>query len=225
MLSRGMPLISARDRDPDDPYFTRILTLPNLITLARLLLLLPVCWLIVVGAEGSWWPVVLLALWASTDWIDGVLARALDQSSRLGEVMDPVADRIGIIGVTLALAISGAVDWWILAVIAGIDVLTVAFAGKAARDGSIHVTWLGKWRTGAMLSAIVVILLGHTVLPWATPIGMMLMLIGLGLHVVAAIDYFLQARRLRGVHTGGLERHDDWPGHDEPGHDEPEEAR
>jgi cardiolipin synthase len=215
-----MPLISARDRDPDDAYFTRILTLPNLITLARLLLLVPVCWLIVVGAEGSWWPVVLLALWASTDWIDGALARALDQSSRLGEVMDPVADRIGIIGVTLALAISGAVDWWILAVIAGIDVLTVAFAGKAARDGSIHVTWLGKWRTAVMLSAIVVILLGHTVLPWATPVGMTLMLIGLGLHVVAGIDYFLQARRLRGVHTGGLERHDD-----ESGHDEPEEAR
>ncbi|MCR8671444.1 CDP-alcohol phosphatidyltransferase family protein [Agrococcus sp. HG114] len=210
-----MPLISARDRDPADPFFTRVVTLPNAITLARLLLLVPVCWLIVAGAPGSWLPVGLLAIWASTDWIDGVLARALDQSSRLGEVMDPIADRIGIVGVTLALAIAGALDWWILAVIAGIDVLSIVSAGRAARDGSIHVSWLGKIRTAVLLTAIVVILLGHTVLPAATPLGMTLMLVGVGLHVVAGVDYFLQARRLRRVQTGTSTSR----------HDEPEEAR
>ncbi|SDR75522.1 CDP-alcohol phosphatidyltransferase family protein [Agrococcus carbonis] len=197
-----MRLISARDRDPADPYFTRVVTLPNAITLARLLLLVPVCWLIVAGTPGSWLPVVLLGIWASTDWIDGVLARALDQSSRIGEVLDPIADRIGVIGVTLALALAGALDWWILAVIAGIDVLSVLFAGRAARDGSIHVSWLGKTRTAVLLTAIVVILLGHTVLPAATPVGMTLMLVGVGLHVIAGIDYLLQARRLRRVQTG-----------------------
>ncbi|RWR25265.1 CDP-alcohol phosphatidyltransferase family protein [Agrococcus lahaulensis] len=196
----------ARERDPDDPYFTRVLTLPNAITLARLLLLAPVCWLIVAGADGSWLPVVLLALWASTDWIDGVLARAMDQTSRVGEVMDPVADRIGIIGVTLSLAIAGAVDWWILAVIAGVDVIAVAFAGRAARDGGIHVSWLGKVRTALMLTAVVLLLVGHTVLPWVTPIAMTLMLLGLGLHVIACVDYILQARRLRRVQTGALAR-------------------
>lgn len=197
-----MPLISARDRDPDDPFFTRIVTVPNIFTLARLLLLVPVCWLIVVGAEGSWLPAILLALWAATDWIDGVLARALHQESRFGEVMDPVADRIGIIGVTLALALGGVVDWWILAVIAAVDVATVAFAGQAARDGSIHVSWTGKVRTALLLTAIVVLLLGHTVLPWAMPVGMTLMLLGVGLHVVAGIDYIVQARRPRRVQTG-----------------------
>ncbi|WP_306231703.1 CDP-alcohol phosphatidyltransferase family protein [Agrococcus beijingensis] len=206
-----MPLISARDRDPDDPFFTRVVTVPNAITLARLLLLVPVCWLIIVGAEGSWWPVILLALWASTDWIDGVLARALDQTSRVGEVMDPIADRVGIIGVTLALAIGGALDWWILAVILAVDIISVVFAGSAAHSGSIHVSWLGKWRTAVLLTAIVVVLLGHTVLPWATPVGIVLMLIGLCLHVIAGVDYLLQARRLRGVQTGG--------------HHKPEEAR
>lgn len=197
-----MPLISARDRDPADPFFTRIVTLPNVITLARLLLLVPVCWLIVVGAEGSWLPVIVLVIWASTDWIDGVLARALHQESRFGEVMDPVADRIGIIGVTLALALGGAVDWWILGVIAAVDVATVAFAGKAARAGSIHVSWAGKARTALLLTAIVVLLLGHTVLPWAMPAGMTLMLLGVGLHVVAGVDYIAQARHPRRVQTG-----------------------
>lgn len=197
-----MPLISARDRDPTDPFFTRVVTVPNIITLARLVLLAPVCWLIVTGPHGSWLPVVLLALWAATDWIDGVLARALHQESRFGEVMDPVADRIGIIGVTLALAIGGAVDWWVLIVIATVDVLTVVFAGRAARDGTIHVSWPGKWRTALLLTGIVVVLLGHTVLPWAIPVGLTLMLLGVGLHVVAGIDYIVQARRTRRVQTG-----------------------
>lgn len=197
-----MPLVSARDRDPADPFFSRIVTLPNAITLARLLLLVPVCWLIVVGAQGSWLPVIMLAIWASTDWIDGVLARALHQESRFGEVMDPVADRIGIIGVTLALALGGAVDWWILGVIAAVDVATVVLAGRAARDGSIHVSWTGKARTALLLTAIVVLLLGNTVLPWAMPVGMTLMLLGVGLHVVAGIDYIVQARHPRRVQTG-----------------------
>lgn len=192
----------ARDRDPSEAYFTRVATLPNVVTLARLLLLAPVCWLIITGAEGSWLPVVLLALWASTDWIDGVLARAMGQTSRIGEVMDPIADRIGIVGVTLALAAAGALDWWIIAVIAGVDVLAVAFAGRAARDGSIHVSWIGKARTALMLTAVVLVLVGHTVLPWVAPAAMTLMMLGLGLHVVAGIDYILQARRLRQVHTG-----------------------
>lgn len=197
-----MALTPARERDPNDPYFRRVLTVANAVTLVRFALLLPVCWLVVAGADGSWVPVILLAVWASTDWIDGVLARALDQESRLGEVLDPIADRIGIIGVTLSLAIAGVVDWWILAVIFGMDVLAVVFAGREARDGSIHVSWLGKIRTAVLLLAIVVLLLGHTVVAWAMPIGMTLMLIGTGLHIVAAIDYMLKARRLRLVQTG-----------------------
>lgn len=197
-----MALTPARERDPNDPYFRRVFTVANAITLVRFALLVPVCWLVVTGADGSWVPVILLAVWASTDWIDGVLARALDQESRLGEVLDPIADRIGIIGVTLSLAIAGVVDWWILAVIFGMDVLAVVFAGREARDGSIHVSWLGKIRTAVLLLAIVVLLLGHTVVPWAMPIGMTLMLVGTGLHIVAAIDYMLKARRLRLVQTG-----------------------
>ncbi|WP_206447143.1 CDP-alcohol phosphatidyltransferase family protein [Agrococcus sp. KRD186] len=197
-----MPLISARDRDPDDPFFTRVVTVPNVITLARLLLLVPVCWLIVAGAEGSWLPVILLALWAATDWIDGVLARALHQESRIGEVLDPIADRIGIIGVTLALALGGTVAWWMLGVIAAVDVATVVFAGRAAHAGSIHVSWVGKVRTALLLTAIVVLLLGQTVLAWVAPVGMTLLLLGIGLHVVAGIDYIVQAQRLRRVQTG-----------------------
>lgn len=197
-----MALTPARERDPNDPYFQRVFTVANAITLVRFALLVPVCWLVVTGADGSWVPVILLAVWASTDWIDGVLARALHQESRLGEVLDPIADRIGIIGVTLSLAIAGVVDWWILAVIFGMDVLAVVFAGREARDGSIHVSWLGKIRTALLLVAIVVLLLAHTVLPWTMPIGVMLMLLGTGLHIIAAIDYMLKARRLRLVQTG-----------------------
>lgn len=180
----------------------RILTVPNLVTLLRFALLVPVCALIVQGAEGSWVPVILLAAWASTDWIDGVLARALDQRSRLGEVLDPIADRVGIVGVTLALAIAGVVDWWILGVIAAADLLVLALAGRAAQAGEIHVSWLGKVRTALLLVAVVVLLLGATVWPEALPAGTLLMLLGTGLHALAAADYIRAARRGRSRQTG-----------------------
>lgn len=183
-------------------FETRVWTVPNAITVARLALLVPVCLLVLQGAEGSWWPPVLLALWASTDWIDGVLARALGQTSRLGEILDPIADRVGIVGVTLSLAIVGVVDWWVLAAIAATDVATVALAGAAARDGGIRVSWLGKWRTAVLLTAVVVLVLGETVWPAATLGGLVLLLVGTGLHVLAGVDYIRKAR----AGTGGSRR-------------------
>src|SRR5690606_26689728 len=77
-------------------------TIPNLVTLARFVLLVPVCLLLADGPDTL--AVVLLLVWASTDWIDGMLARLLDQRSRTGAIIDPIADRIGLAGIVLSLA-------------------------------------------------------------------------------------------------------------------------
>ena len=56
-----------------DVAHDRVWTVPNAITLLRLALLAPVCWFILTGTQGSWLPVILLGVWASTDWVDGLL--------------------------------------------------------------------------------------------------------------------------------------------------------
>ena len=105
-------------------------------TLLRLLLLVPVCWFVWHGVQGSWLPVVLLAIWASTDWVDGLLARLLDQRSKLGEWLDPFTDRLGIWGLALTLSISGVIGWWVLGVIFVVDMIVAFSAAKAARSTS-----------------------------------------------------------------------------------------
>lgn len=172
-------------------------TIPNAITLARLLLLVPVCWIIWTGDRGSWLPVVLLGVWASTDWVDGVLARALDQKSKLGEWLDPFADRLGIWGLSLTLAAAGVIGWWVLATIVAVDVVVAFSAARAARDGELHVSWIGKSRTAVLFVAVVLVVMGVTVWPPAEPFGLGLLIVGVVLHVVAAADYVAKAHRHR----------------------------
>lgn len=176
----------------------RIWTVPNLFTLVRFLLIAPLCWMILTGAaQGTWTPVILLAVWASTDWVDGVLARALNQVSRLGQMFDPLADRIGITAILISLAVVGAVQWWLLVVIVVVDGVVIAFGHRRMRDGSMHVSWIGKWRTAILLVAIVLMVLGVSVWAPAIRIADGLMLVGVVLHIIAGIGYIRTARSLR----------------------------
>lgn len=170
-------------------------TVPNVITVARFLLIAPICWMIVAGtAQGTWLPVILLAVWASTDWVDGLLARVLDQRSRFGEIMDPLADRLGITAMLISLAVSGAVEWWWLLVIVAVDALVIVFAHRAARDGSLHVSWVGKTRTAVLMTALVLLVLGVSVWDAALPWARGLMVAGVVLHVVAGAGYIAAAQ-------------------------------
>ncbi|TBT83478.1 CDP-alcohol phosphatidyltransferase family protein [Propioniciclava sinopodophylli] len=180
---------------PDEPL--RPWTIPNAVTLLRLLLLVPVCWLIWTGAQGSWIPVVLLAVWASTDWVDGLLARLLDQRSKLGEWLDPFTDRLGIWGLALTLSISGVIGWWVLGIIVVVDMIVAVSAAKAARAGALGVSWIGKSRTAVLFVAVLLVVMGATVWPAADVIGQVLLVVGVVLHVIAALGYITKAQRHR----------------------------
>lgn len=172
----------------------RWLTVPNAVTLLRLVLVAPLCWLIARGTTGDPWPLVLIAAWASTDWIDGVLARRLGQVSRVGEILDPIADRIGVIAVIITLTLAGHISWWAIGTIAVLDIATLAFAGRAAATGDIKVTWLGKTRTALVLLAVVVIVAAATLWPSVMWLGQALLWAGVVLHVVTGTDYIRRAR-------------------------------
>src|SRR5215813_7589450 len=98
--------------DPED----RILTVPNAISAARLAGVPVFLWL-VLGPQADWWAVGLLIAAGLSDWLDGKVARAWNQYSKLGQVLDPAADRLYIAATLAALAIRGIIPWWLVALL------------------------------------------------------------------------------------------------------------
>lgn len=172
------------------------LTVPNAISVLRLLLVVPLCWSILAGSGII--TVVLLAVWASTDWIDGALARILDQVSRAGEMLDPLADRIGIVAILVTMAAAGIVPWWMVGIIIVVDAFVAVATSRSALAGDVHVTWLGKIRTGALMVGMVGLVAATALLPNGHIVEMLAFAVfstGVALHVPAGWGYLRQARR------------------------------
>jgi cardiolipin synthase len=147
-----------------EPYdTTRVLTLPNVLSFVRLLGVPLFLWLLLVR-EADVWAVVVLAVGGATDWLDGKLARAWNQRSRLGQVLDPLADRLYILATLIGFAIRGIVPLWLVIVLASRDVLmTLALGMPLRRRGyaSLPVHFLGKAATFLLLYAFPLVLLGE----------------------------------------------------------------
>lgn len=174
-------------------------TVPNLISLARLLCVPVFVWLLL-GADRPLAAGLLLAVLGATDWVDGWIARRYDQGSAIGKVLDPVADRILLIAAAVVLLIDGTVPWWVgLLVLAREAVISVAVLVLAAAGARrIDVQWVGKAGTLALMFALPGFLLVsittgalHTVLvvvTWTFTVG------GLLLSYWAAVGYIPLAR-------------------------------
>lgn len=172
----------------------RVFTVPNLFTLVRFALIIPACDLILSRHQG-WGTLILLAAWASTDWVDGFLARALNQRSRIGQMLDPVADRLGISAVIVCLAVVNVLSWMAVIIIVVVDVAALVFAGQAARRGEISVSFLGKVRTAIIFVAIIALVAQVSGL---IPLGLapqILVTVGLVLHILVGINYIRAADR------------------------------
>lgn len=178
-------------------------TLPNLVTVLRLVLLLPVCATLVQRGPSTL-AVVLLLVWASTDWIDGALARATGSVSRTGELLDPVADRIGVVVIVLTLAIMDLLPWAALVVIVAVDVLVTALASRAALGGKLGVSTLGKVRTALLMTSVFLLAAAAAWAPGLVGGVRVLLWIGVGVHVASGADYVVRA--VRGSRGDGAER-------------------
>src|SRR5882757_3342296 len=112
-----------QDTVEDEPTrSTRVWTVPNLLSMLRLAGVPVFLWL-VLGPQADAWALVLLMVAGVTDYLDGYLARRLGQTSQLGQILDPVADRLYILAVVIGLALRDIVPWWFAVILPLRDVL------------------------------------------------------------------------------------------------------
>ncbi len=147
----------------------RVVTVPNAITLVRLLLIPVFVWLLF-GQDDRVGAAVLLAVLGATDWVDGFLARRWHQVSTVGKILDPTADRLLLAVGVVSIVIADAVPLWIAALtflregLVAITALTLASMGAKRID----VTWAGKAGTFGLMFAYPLFLAGSSeTLSWA----------------------------------------------------------
>jgi cardiolipin synthase (CMP-forming) len=143
---------------PDDVH-ERVLTVPNLLSFARLAIL-PVIYLDLVSGRHLR-AFVLLAVFAATDWFDGYIARRFDQVTKLGKLLDPLSDRVLFVVVGIGFAVGGLLPWWAILALLGRDLVVVASGGIVLLRGGIRpdVTRLGKAATFGLMFALPAFLL------------------------------------------------------------------
>jgi cardiolipin synthase (CMP-forming) len=183
-----------------EPRTDRVLTVPNLISLLRLAGVPIFLWL-VLGAHADGWAVAVLAVGGTSDWVDGYLARRLGQVSRLGELLDPLADRLYILATLVALTARDVVPlWFTIALLAREAVMIVCLAVlRRYGYGPPPVHYVGKTATFILLFAFPTLLLAYTndgAHWWAYACGWALAWWGLVLYWIAAVFYLIQAAGL-----------------------------
>ena len=169
-----------------------IRTAPNAVTLARLLLM-PVCaYLLASGRYG--WGLVVTGVVGATDWVDGWVARRFGQVSRVGQLLDPLADRLLIASVAIALVVRGVLPWPAAVLLVARDLVLLAGWPLLKRRGiePPEVILLGKAATLALLIALPVLTLGATGLAVAGAahlLGLVLLWVGVAMYYLAGAVY------------------------------------
>ncbi|SDS62314.1 CDP-diacylglycerol-phosphatidylglycerol phosphatidyltransferase [Friedmanniella luteola] len=189
-------LVGPADGDAPTWDTDRMWTLPNVLSLLRLAGVPLMVWLIL-GPHHDLLAVVVLAVAGFTDWLDGFLARRWHQTSRVGQMLDPVADRLYILAVVLCLAARAIIPWWLVVLLVARDVMITALVPLLRTRGysSLPVHFLGKAATFNLLYAFPLILLGaDDGLGWAVAgvLGWAFALWGVGLYWWAGLLYLVQ---------------------------------
>lgn len=178
----------------------RVLTIPNLISLARLLGVPLFVWLIV-GAHAYNLAFVLLVLAGVSDFADGYIARRWNQYSRIGAKLDPLADRLYIAATVIGLALVEIIGWWLVIALIAREVFLLLLVPALRTTGRsvLPVSYIGKTATFALLWGFPLLLLSTNTGPIGFIgyyVGWAFSLWGLGLYWYAAGTYAMTTRRL-----------------------------
>lgn len=180
-----------------DDVSRRVLTIPNVLSAIRLVLIPVFLYLLLVSHTYSW-AVAILMFSGFSDWADGKIARLVDnQSSRLGELLDPLVDRVYMLTVPIALGLAGVVPWWIIVTLVGRDAVLAATLPIVRSRGltALPVTYIGKAATFALMSGFPLVLLGQWDALWSRVVGAIgwgFLLWGVGMYLWSAVLYLLQ---------------------------------
>jgi CDP-diacylglycerol--glycerol-3-phosphate 3-phosphatidyltransferase len=150
----------------------RVLTVPNVLSAIRLLLI-PVFVYVLLVEHANAWAVGILMFSGISDWADGKIARMLNQSSRLGVLLDPAVDRLYMVAVPITMAAGGLLPWWFVITLLVRDGLLACTLPSLRSRGlsALPVTYLGKAATFALMSGFPLVLLGQWHALWSRVIG------------------------------------------------------
>jgi cardiolipin synthase len=184
---------------PQPQVSSRVLTLPNVLSALRLLGVPVFLWALVSERDGL--AIVLLMLSGITDYLDGKIARRYGLVSRVGQLLDPIADRLYIVTTLLGLAWRDIIPWWLVALLFAREVFMAVVVLVAKRHGwiGLPVHFAGKAATFNLLIAFPLLLLGEgdsVPAQVAEPLGWGFLWWGTALYWVSGILYAVQLRHL-----------------------------
>ena len=184
---------------PEQQVSDRVLTVPNALSAARLLGVPVFLWAILTERDAL--ALVLLFLAGLTDYLDGKIARKYNLVSRLGQLLDPVADRLYIASTLLGLAWREVIPWWLVGILLARELFMAVVVLIAKRHGwlGLPVHFAGKAATFNLLYAFPLLLLGEgdgTLAAVALPVGWAFAWWGTALYWLAGILYAVQLRQL-----------------------------
>jgi cardiolipin synthase len=183
-----------------DELGDRVLTLPNALSVLRLLGVPLFLWLLL-GPQADGWAIVVLAVAGFTDWADGKLARTFGQASKLGALLDPAADRLYIVATLIAFVLRDVVPFWLVAVLVGRELVLglTLLVLRGVGWPPLQVHYLGKAATFLLLYAFPLLLLADGDGPVASlvrPVAYALTIWGAALYLLAGVFYVVQAAGL-----------------------------
>ena len=192
-----------REHDSEEPAPREVyLTVPNVISALRILSIPFIA--ILIARHHMIAALIVMAISALSDALDGMIARSFDQVSHVGQFLDPIADRLLIFCSVLALGVAHIIPWWVLIVVAARDVLLGVLTLVLAQYdfGPLPVHFVGKAGTALLLIAIVSLILSDV--STAPAFGLLHLaaiaigIWGVALYWVAGVIYLNQGLRLLG---------------------------
>ena len=200
-------MTAARGAAPTD----RVFTIPNVLSVLRLAGVPIFLWLLL-GPHADLAALLVLAFAGISDYLDGRIARALGQTSKLGVVLDPAADRLYILATLVAFVLRGIIPWWLAAIIVGRDLVLAPGVWLLRRRGiaPLNVSYLGKSATFCLLYAFPLLLIGAhdwAVSDVAQPIAWAFVWWGTVFYLLSGVLYGTQVVRvIRADRAGGTDR-------------------